>query len=183
MNTLVVVPTYNERDNLPLLVPAVLAHPGFRMLVVDDGSPDGTGQIADSLAQQYPGRIEVMHRTGPARPRPLLRRWPQARAADRRDADLPDGCGPFAQSGISAVARGCSHGRIRRRHRFALPERRQRGELATAPDFSEHVREPLHQGGHRPVSQRLHQRLPVLAPGGIGEAAARSASCPMATPS
>ena len=64
MNTLVVVPTYNERDNLPLLVPAVLAHPGFRMLVVDDGSPDGTGQIADSLAQQYPGRIEVMHRTG-----------------------------------------------------------------------------------------------------------------------
>ena len=64
MNTLVVVPTYNERDNLPLLVPGVLAHPGFRMLVVDDGSPDGTGQIADSLAQQYPGRIEVMHRTG-----------------------------------------------------------------------------------------------------------------------
>ena len=64
MNTLVVVPTYNERDNLPLLVPAVLAHQGFRMLVVDDGSPDGTGQIADSLAQQYPGRIEVMHRTG-----------------------------------------------------------------------------------------------------------------------
>ena len=65
MNTLVVVPTYNERDNLPLLVPGVLAHTGFRMLVVDDGSPDGTGQIADSLAQQHPGRIEVMHRTGP----------------------------------------------------------------------------------------------------------------------
>ena len=64
MNTLVVVPTYNERDNLPLLVTGVLAHPGFRMLVVDDGSPDGTGQIADSLAQQNPGRIEVMHRTG-----------------------------------------------------------------------------------------------------------------------
>ena len=65
MNTLVVVPTYNERDNLPLLVPGVLAHTGFRMLVVDDGSPDGTGQIADSLARQHPGRIEVMHRTGP----------------------------------------------------------------------------------------------------------------------
>jgi dolichol-phosphate mannosyltransferase len=64
MNTLVVVPTYNERDNLPLLVSGVLAHPGFRMLVVDDGSPDGTGQIADDLAQQYPGRIDVMHRTG-----------------------------------------------------------------------------------------------------------------------
>jgi dolichol-phosphate mannosyltransferase len=64
MNALVVVPTYNERGNLPILVPAVLAHEGFRMLIVDDGSPDGTGQLADELALQYPGRIEVMHRTG-----------------------------------------------------------------------------------------------------------------------
>lgn len=65
MNVLVVVPTYNERDNLPLLVRGVLAHTGYRMLVVDDASPDGTGQIADALAQQYPGRVVVMHRTGP----------------------------------------------------------------------------------------------------------------------
>lgn len=65
MNVLVVVPTYNERENLPLLVPGVLSHDGFRMLIVDDGSPDGTGQLADELALQYPGRMEVMHRTGP----------------------------------------------------------------------------------------------------------------------
>jgi dolichol-phosphate mannosyltransferase len=64
MNVLVVVPTYNERENLPVLVRGVLAHPGFRMLVVDDGSPDGTGEIADALAAEYPGRVEVMHRTG-----------------------------------------------------------------------------------------------------------------------
>jgi dolichol-phosphate mannosyltransferase len=64
MNVLVVVPTYNERENLPVLVRGVLAHPGFRMLVVDDGSPDGTGDIADALSAEYPGRIEVMHRTG-----------------------------------------------------------------------------------------------------------------------
>jgi dolichol-phosphate mannosyltransferase len=64
MNVLVVVPTYNERENLPVLVRGVLAHPGFRMLVVDDGSPDGTGAIADALAADHPGRIEVMHRTG-----------------------------------------------------------------------------------------------------------------------
>jgi dolichol-phosphate mannosyltransferase len=64
MNVLVVVPTYNERENLPLLVRGVLAHPGFRMLIVDDGSPDGTGDIADALSAEYPGRIEVMHRTG-----------------------------------------------------------------------------------------------------------------------
>ncbi len=65
MKALVVVPTYNERENLPVLVPGVLAHDGFRMLIVDDGSPDGTGQLADDLARQHAGRIEVMHRTGP----------------------------------------------------------------------------------------------------------------------
>ena len=64
MNVLVVVPTYNERDNLPLLTRAVLAHDGYRMLVVDDASPDGTGEIADDLAREYSGRVEVMHRTG-----------------------------------------------------------------------------------------------------------------------
>jgi dolichol-phosphate mannosyltransferase len=64
MNALVVVPTYNERDNLPVLVKGVLAHDGFRILVVDDGSPDGTGALADELAAAHPGRIEVMHRTG-----------------------------------------------------------------------------------------------------------------------
>lgn len=65
MKALVVVPTYNERDNLPILVNGVLAHEGFRVLVVDDGSPDGTGAIADDLAAANPGRVEVMHRTGP----------------------------------------------------------------------------------------------------------------------
>ena len=65
MRVLVVVPTYNERDNLPLLARGVLAHEGFRLLVVDDASPDGTGAVADSLAAEYPGRVEVMHRIGP----------------------------------------------------------------------------------------------------------------------
>ena len=65
MDVLVVTPTYNEKDNLPLLAAGVLKHDGFRLLVVDDGSPDGTGAIADRLAQDHPGRVEVMHRTGP----------------------------------------------------------------------------------------------------------------------
>jgi dolichol-phosphate mannosyltransferase len=63
MNILVVVPTYNERENLPVLAAGVLKHDGFRMLVVDDASPDGTGAIADQLAREHPGRVEVMHRT------------------------------------------------------------------------------------------------------------------------
>lgn len=62
-NVLVVVPTYNERENLPVLVEGVLAN-GYRLLVVDDGSPDGTGAIADRLADEHPGRVDVLHRTG-----------------------------------------------------------------------------------------------------------------------
>ena len=56
----VVVPTYNERENLPHLTAAVLLH-GFRLLIVDDSSPDGTGDIADELAASTPG-VAVIHR-------------------------------------------------------------------------------------------------------------------------
>jgi dolichol-phosphate mannosyltransferase len=63
MNALVIIPTYNERDNLPLIVPRVMDQP-VRLLIVDDGSPDGTGQVADDLARAYPRRVEVMHRRG-----------------------------------------------------------------------------------------------------------------------
>ena len=65
MRPLVIIPTYNERDNLPLVVDALLRTPNLRMLVVDDASPDGTGEIADTLARDARGRIEVLHRTGP----------------------------------------------------------------------------------------------------------------------
>lgn len=65
MNVLIVTPTYNERDNLPVLAAGLLKHDGVRILVVDDGSPDGTGAVADQLAKDHPGRVEVMHRTGP----------------------------------------------------------------------------------------------------------------------
>jgi dolichol-phosphate mannosyltransferase len=61
---LVIVPTYNELENLPPLAEQLMLHPNVRLLVVDDQSPDGTGDVADSLAGRYPGRIEVMHRRG-----------------------------------------------------------------------------------------------------------------------
>jgi dolichol-phosphate mannosyltransferase len=61
---LVVIPTYNEAANLPQLVPQVLAQdPRLEVLIVDDASPDGTGQLADSLAQREP-RVHVLHREG-----------------------------------------------------------------------------------------------------------------------
>lgn len=65
MGPLVVVPSYNERNNLPALAAALLRLPDVRVLVVDDGSPDGTGDVADALASESHGRVCVLHRTGP----------------------------------------------------------------------------------------------------------------------
>ena len=59
---LVVVPTYNERDSLPLLVAGLMQHQRVSVLVVDDDSPDGTGTIAHELGEKHPGRIRVLHR-------------------------------------------------------------------------------------------------------------------------
>jgi len=60
--TVVIVPTYNEIENLPLIVPAIRqAVPAAQILIVDDGSPDGTGALADALAQTDQ-KIQVLHR-------------------------------------------------------------------------------------------------------------------------
>jgi dolichol-phosphate mannosyltransferase len=61
----VVVPTYNERDNLPRIVDllAALKIPNLHVLVVDDNSPDGTGEVADKLSIEAPVQVGVLHRT------------------------------------------------------------------------------------------------------------------------
>ena len=61
---LVVIPTYNERENLPLLVDGLLQHPNVNILVVDDQSPDGTAAVARELAAKHPGRIQLLERHG-----------------------------------------------------------------------------------------------------------------------
>lgn len=61
-DTLVVVPTYNEAENLEAIVRAVRQH-GYQVLVVDDGSPDGTGELADALATAEPDSVAVLHRS------------------------------------------------------------------------------------------------------------------------
>lgn len=59
----VVIPTYNERENIQWLVPEVLAvDPRIRIAIVDDNSPDGTGAAADVLSTAHPGRVDVLHR-------------------------------------------------------------------------------------------------------------------------
>ncbi len=64
INLTVVLPTYNEVENLPKLVCAIFDLPlqDVKIIVVDDNSPDNTGKVADNLARQFPGRLKVIHR-------------------------------------------------------------------------------------------------------------------------
>ncbi len=159
---LVVVPTYNERDNLPVLARAVLAHGGYRMLVVDDGSPDGTGAVADALADEYAGRVEVMHRTGP---RGLGRSYidglqkaiaqPDVDLVCQMDADLshdPE----YLPALVAATAD----------HDVVIGSRYLNGvSVVNWPlhrHLSQRLREPLYPDRDEPDAARLHERLPVL---------------------
>jgi dolichol-phosphate mannosyltransferase len=63
--TWVVLPTYNERENLTPMIVQLLDLPvNLGVIIVDDNSPDGTGDLADELAAQHPGRVSVIHRPG-----------------------------------------------------------------------------------------------------------------------
>ncbi|HET7036061.1 MAG TPA: polyprenol monophosphomannose synthase [Thermomicrobiaceae bacterium] len=64
VRALVVVPTYNEHENLRPLVDAILHDPRFDLLVVDDNSPDGTGELAERLSAAMPERVFVLRRSG-----------------------------------------------------------------------------------------------------------------------
>jgi len=66
VKTTIVIPTYNESENLPILVERIfsLPVPDLTILVVDDNSPDGTGNLAEELGKQYNGRVQVLHRAG-----------------------------------------------------------------------------------------------------------------------
>lgn len=64
-SVMVVLPTYNEKDNLPRIVQSLfdLNIQGLQILVVDDNSPDGTGQLAEELRTQYDEQVHVLHRS------------------------------------------------------------------------------------------------------------------------
>lgn len=66
MQLTIVIPTYNEAENLPKIVSALFALPlpDLKLMIVDDNSPDGTGDLADALTGQYSGRLSVIHRRG-----------------------------------------------------------------------------------------------------------------------
>lgn len=68
MKLIIVLPTYNEADNIEAILTELLALPPLederRILVVDDASPDGTGELAEAMARRNPGKISVLHRQG-----------------------------------------------------------------------------------------------------------------------
>jgi len=65
MKPVVIVPTYNERDNIEILLDDLLSLPvNLSVINVDDNSPDGTGEAAEAWAERYPDRVQVVHRAG-----------------------------------------------------------------------------------------------------------------------
>jgi len=97
MSVVVVIPTYNERENLEPLVNRVFEElPEAQTLIVDDNSPDGTGELADHLAAQMKPKLEALHRPQKAGLGAAyvhgysyaLERWPEAEFLIQMDADL-----------------------------------------------------------------------------------------------
>lgn len=64
MKHLVIIPTYNEKENVQAIIEAVFDLDGFDVLIVDDGSPDGTADIVRSLQATYSGRLNMLEREG-----------------------------------------------------------------------------------------------------------------------
>ncbi len=162
---LVVVPTYNEAANLPLIVPQILAQNlRIDVLVVDDNSPDGTGQMADEMAA---GRAADPRPASPREGRPrkgVPRRVPLGAGARLR-VHLRDGRRlqprPQIPEPVPGRGQGCRPG-----DRLALQDRRERHQLADLPAPAVARRQPVRPVGHRAADRGLDRRLQVLSPEG-----------------
>ena len=158
--TLVIIPTYNERENLPLIVGRVhAARPDVHVLVVDDGSPDGTGEFADELSLADPDRIHVMHRTNKAGLGAaylagfawgLGRGYTVLVEMDADGSHAPEELYRLLDAVDAGADLAIGSRYIARRHR---------AQLAAAPDGAVADRERLLAGRARRRRQRHHRRV------------------------
>ena len=163
-----VLPTYNERENLAAMVAAIQALPTpIHIIVVDDNSPDGTGAIADALAAQS-SSVEVIHRSGKLG-------LGTAYAAGFRPGDRggkrphPDhGCRFLARSQVSACHPG-SQPALRSGDRLTLRARGRRPRLAVAPPGLELGRQHDRPSAVGPARAGLHGGLPLLPAASVGD--------------
>ena len=148
MSALVLIPTYNERENLPLIVAGVLAHPDHtdsrdrRWLAGRDRRSSPTNWRDDASRARLG---DASH--GRTRPRPLVPRRLSRGDSERRRLRVSDGRRPLARSQVPAVAR--RRGAVGRRagDRIALRRGRQGRELAAAAEDAERVRQLVHPHG------------------------------------
>ena len=91
-DSIVIIPTYNERENIAQMIDTVLALPQpFHLLIVDDGSPDGTAAIVREKQTEYPGAGTSPGALGQARARHSLHRWIPVVTTARLRVYLRDG--------------------------------------------------------------------------------------------
>ena len=171
-DVLVIVPTFNERENIAALVPRLLGH--RRRARADRGRRVARrhrhGGRRPGRGQRRTPHGDASHR--PARARTFLRGRHAGRRAHRRALRLPDGRRPVARSRRSDTAASRRrHGGSR--HRLALRAGRHAAQLAAPPPLAERVRQLVRARRHGPADPRLHERLPLLAARAAGAPAAR----------
>lgn len=151
MKTVVCIPTYNERENLPLILDRLFAaNPGVHALVIDDGSPDGTGALADDIARTD-GRISVLHRTAKAGLGAAYRAGFERAIADGADVIVEmDADGSHAPEQLPALLAQLPHADL------VLGSRWVRGGAVQNWPFH---RELLSRGGN--LYARLMLRVPI----------------------
>ena len=157
---IVVVPTYNEREMLPLFLDE-FARTGGECLIVDDSSPDGTGELADELARERPW-MHVLHRPHKGGLGAAYRggfAWALERGYER---DRPDGLRPLAPAERARGDAGGRRPRRRPRARVAVRRRRRHAGLVARPP--RHLAGRVRDGdaGPRPAVPRPDRRVQAL---------------------
>ena len=161
-DSVVIIPTYNEKENIENIIRAVfgLEQP-FDMLIIDDGSPDGTAAIVKRLmADEFKDRLHLIERTGKLGLGTAYIagfKWAVAQKYDyvfEMDADFSHN-----PNDLPRLYAACAQEGVRRGHRVALRERGERGELAHGAHPNVLLRLQIRAHHHGAEDKRHHGRL------------------------